>query len=62
MIGTVGTTMASEGINIASMAVGRSLDGQARMGVTVDSPVPESAQEAIARACDAEVWFVDLEM
>jgi D-3-phosphoglycerate dehydrogenase / 2-oxoglutarate reductase len=62
MIGTVGTTMASEGINIASMAVGRSLDGQATMGVTVDSPVPPSAQEAIARACDAEVWFVDLEM
>jgi hypothetical protein len=44
------------------MAVGRSQDGRATMGVTVDSPVPPSAQEAIARACDAEVWFVDLEM
>ncbi len=62
MIGTVGSTMADEGINIASMAVGRSQDGRATMGVTVDSPVPPSAQEAIARACDAEVWFVDLEM
>jgi D-3-phosphoglycerate dehydrogenase / 2-oxoglutarate reductase len=61
-IGTVGTTMAAEGINIASMAVGRGLDGRATMGVTADSPVPASALEAIARGCEADVWFVDLEM
>ncbi len=61
-IGTVGTTMAAEGINIASMAVGRSLDGQATMGVTVDSPVPPEAQAAIAAGCDANVWFVDLDV
>lgn len=61
-IGTVGTVMAGEGINIASMAVGRSTDGQATMGVTVDSPVPPEAQAAIAEGCDAQVWFVDLDI
>ncbi len=61
-IGTVGTVMAGEGINIASMAVGRSTEGQATMGVTVDSPVPAEAQAAIAKGCDAQVWFVDLDM
>lgn len=61
-IGTVGTVMAGEGINIASMAVGRSTEGQATMGVTVDSPVPADAQAAIAKGCDAQVWFVDLDI
>jgi len=61
-IGAVGTTMAGEGINIASMAVGRSSDGQATMGVTVDSPVPPEAQAAIAKDCDADVWFVELDV
>lgn len=61
-IGTVGTVMAGEGINIASMAVGRSSEGQATMGVTVDSPVPAEAQAAIAKGCDAQVWFVDLDI
>ncbi|MDA3005574.1 MAG: phosphoglycerate dehydrogenase [Actinomycetota bacterium] len=61
-IGTVGTVMAGEGINIASMAVGRSTEGQATMGVTVDSPVPAEAQAAIAKGCDAQVWFVDLDI
>jgi D-3-phosphoglycerate dehydrogenase len=61
-IGTVGTTMAGEGINIASMAVGRSSEGEATMGVTVDSPVPLDAQAAIAKGCDARVWFVDLDI
>lgn len=60
-IGTVGTVMALDGINIASMAVGRSTIGQqATMGVTVDSPVPQKAQDHIADACDAKVWFVTL--
>ena len=44
------------------MAVGRSQEGRATMGVTVDSPVPQAAQDAIAKACDAEVWFVDLDV
>ncbi|MSO44555.1 MAG: phosphoglycerate dehydrogenase [Thermoleophilia bacterium] len=61
-IGLVGTTMAAEGINIASMAVGRSSAGTATMGVTVDSPVPPAAQAAIANGCDARVWFVTLDM
>ncbi len=61
-IGTVGTVMAGEGINIASMAVGRSSEGQATMGVTVDSPVPPEIQAAIASGCGADVWFVDLDV
>ena len=61
-IGTVGSVMADEGINIASMAVGRSSEGQATMGVTVDSPVPPATQAAIAKGCDADVWFVDLDI
>ena len=61
-IGLVGTTMAGEGINIASMSVGRTLDGRATMGVTVDTPVPQAAQEHIADGCHASVWFVTLDM
>ena len=61
-IGTVGSVMADEGINIASMAVGRSSEGQATMGVTVDSPVPPATQAAIAKGCDADVWFVALDI
>jgi hypothetical protein len=44
------------------MAVGRSSEGQATMGVTVDSPVPPATQAAIAKGCDADVWFVDLDI
>jgi hypothetical protein len=54
--------MAGQGINIASMAVGRSSEGQATMGVTVDTPVPAETQAAIAKDADAEVWFVDLDV
>jgi D-3-phosphoglycerate dehydrogenase len=61
-IGLVGTTMAGEGINIASMSVGRTLEGRATMGVTVDTPVPQAAQEHIAEGCHASVWFVTLDM
>ncbi len=61
-IGMVGTAIAAEGINIASMAVGRSLDGLATMGVTVDTPVPQAAQEHIAESCDASAWFVTLDL
>jgi len=32
------------------------------MGVTVDTPVPQAAQEHIATGCDASVWFVTLDM
>ena len=61
-IGTVGTVIAGQGINIASMAVGRSLEGEATMGVTVDTPVPPETQAAIADGADAEVWFVELDV
>jgi D-3-phosphoglycerate dehydrogenase len=61
-IGAVGSVMAGQGINIASMAVGRSSEGQATMGVTVDTPVPAETQAAIAKDADAEVWFVDLDV
>ena len=61
-IGTVGTVIAGQGINIASMAVGRSLEGQATMGVTVDTPVPPETQAAIAEGADADVWFVELDV
>lgn len=61
-IGTVGTVIAGQGINIASMAVGRSLEGQATMGVTVDTPVPPDTQAAIAEGADAEAWFVELDV
>jgi len=61
-IGTVGTVIAGQGINIASMAVGRSSEGQATMGVTVDTPVPAETQKAIAEGATAEVWFVDLDV
>ncbi len=61
-IGAVGTVMAGEGINIASMSVGRSSEGNATMGVTVDSPVSPATQAAIAASCDADVWFVDLDI
>lgn len=63
MVGMVGTTMAAEHINIASMAVSRSQEGGlATMAVTVDSPVPHAAQEAIAAQCSASVWFVTLDI
>ena len=35
------------------MAVGRSLEGQATMGVTVDTPVPPETQAAIAEFKEA---------
>lgn len=41
MIGKVGTVLGREGVNIASMQVGRKkIAGEAVMGVNVDSPIP----------------------
>lgn len=64
MIGKVGTTLGQAGVNIASMAVSRNKkDGLALMAITIDSPAPPEAAEAIA-AIDGfvQAWFVDLEM
>jgi D-3-phosphoglycerate dehydrogenase len=63
IVGKIGTTMASENINIASMAVARSTeDGLATMAVTVDSPVPPPAVDAIAGSCSASAVFVTLDI
>ena len=63
IVGQIGTTMASENINIASMAVARSTeDGLATMAVTVDSPVPPAAVDAIAGSCSASACFVTLDI
>lgn len=64
MIGKVGTTLGQAGVNIASMAVSRDRkDGLALMAITIDSPAPQAAVDAI-RQIDGfdEAWFVDLEM
>jgi D-3-phosphoglycerate dehydrogenase / 2-oxoglutarate reductase len=51
VIGKVGTILGEEGINIASMEVGRrEAGGLALMGLTVDSPIPPSVLERIAEA------------
>jgi D-3-phosphoglycerate dehydrogenase len=51
VIGKVGTILGEEGINIASMEVGRrEAGGLALMGLTVDSPIPASVLERIAEA------------
>jgi D-3-phosphoglycerate dehydrogenase len=63
VIGTVGTLMGANQINIAEMRVGREAAGKrAVMVLTVDDPVPERLLEEIRGAIDAEVVrFVDLE-
>ncbi|MCU0308218.1 MAG: phosphoglycerate dehydrogenase [Thermoleophilia bacterium] len=64
MIGRVGSILGDAGVNIASMAVSRSQEaGLAVMAVTLDSPVPRSAADAI-QAIDGfvQVWFVTLAM
>jgi D-3-phosphoglycerate dehydrogenase / 2-oxoglutarate reductase len=51
VIGKVGTILGEAGINIASMEVGRrEAGGQALMVLTVDSPIPGGALDAIIRS------------
>jgi D-3-phosphoglycerate dehydrogenase len=55
MIGKVGTLLASESINIASMQVARNTPrGEAIMICTVDDPVPASAVERLRSELDIE--------
>jgi len=60
MIGRVGTILGEASVNVASMAVSRGA-GNAVMALTLDSRVPEEAQERI-RAIEgfADTWFVTL--
>lgn len=54
VIGTVGTILGEQGINIASMEVGRAdVGGTALMGLTVDSPIPPEVLERITRQIGA---------
>ncbi len=51
VIGKVGTILGGEGINIASMEVGRKeAGGLALMGLTVDSPIPQEILDRIVQA------------
>ena len=61
-IGRVGSILGEAKVNIGTAAVSRSsVEGDAVMGVTVDSPVPQAVADRIA-ALDgfAAAWFVDL--
>jgi D-3-phosphoglycerate dehydrogenase len=63
-IGKVGTILGRAHVNIASMAVSRSrAEGGAVMAVTVDSPVPPTAQAEIADIDGFDrVWFAALDV
>jgi D-3-phosphoglycerate dehydrogenase / 2-oxoglutarate reductase len=55
IIGTVGTILGSEGINIGSMEVGRqAAGGLALMGLTVDTPISPELLERLAKETNAE--------
>lgn len=62
MIGNVGTILGSEGINIASMQVGRDeAGGKALMGVTVDSSISaELLRTIVEKVGMDEAWGVEL--
>lgn len=64
MIGRVGSILGEARVNIASMAVSRAQkDGRAVMAVTVDSPVPPAAADAIAAIEGFDrVWFARLDV
>jgi D-3-phosphoglycerate dehydrogenase len=62
MIGRVGTIVGAARVNIASMAVSRSAEGEAIMAVTVDSPVPREVVDEIAQIEGfSKVWFATLQ-
>jgi D-3-phosphoglycerate dehydrogenase len=55
IIGTVGTILGDEGINIAGMEVGRkAAGGLALMGLTVDTPISPELLDRLARETSAE--------
>jgi D-3-phosphoglycerate dehydrogenase / 2-oxoglutarate reductase len=50
VIGAVGTALGEAGINIANMQVGRTdKGGEALMGLTVDSPIPEELLDRVVK-------------
>ena len=60
VIGIVGNTLGSAGINVAQMSVGRSGD-RALMFLTVDQPIPdELVQKISADVGSKEIKFLDL--
>lgn len=62
MVGTVGRILGDAGVNIAGMQVSRDRQGgEALVALSVDSPIPDDALEAVAREMAAEsVRSVDL--
>lgn len=62
VVGKVGTALGENGINIASMQVGRTGEGgTALMGINVDSAIPDALMERInAKAEVSEAWSVEL--
>jgi len=62
VIGRVGTALASAGINIGAMQVGRTMaGGLALMGVTVDSPIDDELVTRITAEAGAnKAWAVAL--
>lgn len=62
IIGKVGTVLGDAGINIAGMDVSReTIGGEALMGLTIDSEIPEAALDEITKAIEArDAKFIDL--
>lgn len=62
VIGKVGTVLGAADINVANIKVSReTIGGEALMGLTVDSSIPQDVLEAIARVAEArEARFIDL--
>ena len=55
IIGTVGSILGEERINIGSMEVGRkAAGGEALMGLTVDSPLSPELLDRLARETEAQ--------
>ena len=53
VIGIVGTLLGEAGVNIGTMEVGRKAEGgEALMGLTVDSPIPETVLEEVKTRAD----------
>lgn len=62
IIGKVGTVLGEAGVNIAGMDVSReTIGGEALMGLTVDSQIPEKVLDQIVEAIEArDAKFIDL--
>ena len=62
VIGKVGTVLGAADINVANIKVSReTIGGEALMGLTVDSTIPQDVLEQLAAVADArEARFIDL--